>query len=264
MIFDDRFSHRFFVNFIKYRFLLIELIKRDIKLKYRRSVLGIFWSFLEPLLFMIVLTIIFSTFFKHSIPNYPVYLLTGRVMFSFLAGATNASMRSIYLNASMLKKLYVPKYMYPLGVTLSNFVTFLLSIIVVFLVMIVTQAPFSLYMFLAIIPFILLLLFVIGAGLILATLTVFFRDIEHLYSVFIILLMYSSAIFFPPSIIPAKYQFVLTFNPLFAYISLFRDSFIYDKLFDPMQLLFAITASISAMVIGLLLFYKYQDKFIYS
>ncbi len=262
MIIEDISDHRFFVNFIKYRNLLIELIIRDIKIKYRRSILGIFWSFLEPLLFLIALTIIFSTIFKHDIPNYPVYLLTGRLTFEFFARGTNASMTSIIKNASIIKKVYVPKYMYPLGVTFSNLVTFLLSLIVLLVVMVLTSAPFTLYILLSIIPMILLIIFIVGVGLILATVTVFFRDIEHLYGVFIIVMMYGSAIFYPASIVPAQYQFLLTLNPLYAFITLFRSSFLYGQWFSTSVLLFASASALVSLAVGIILFYKYQDKFI--
>lgn len=262
MIVENVKDHRFITNFTKYKHLLIELVKRDIKIKYRRSVLGIFWSFLEPLLFMIVLTIIFSTLFKHTIPNYPVYLLTGRLVFEFYAQGTGSSMNSIIKNAPIIKKIYVPKYMYILGVTFSSLITFMLSLIVLFIVMIATHAQFTLYMLTGIIPIALLLVFTIGVGLIIATATVFFRDIEHLYGVFLTLLMYGSAIMFPIQIIPENYQFLVTWNPIYAFISLFRDSFMYGTWFDPFELAFATISAVAALVIGVILFYKYQDKFI--
>lgn len=261
-MFTEIRDHRFFANFSKYRNLLMELVIRDIKIKYRRSILGIFWSFLEPLIFLIALTIIFSTFFAHNISNYPVYLLTGRLIFDLFSKGSKASMTSIYKNASIIKKVYVPKYMYPLGVTFSAFVTFLLSLIVLFIVMLLTNTPFTLYIILGIVPIILLLLFTIGVGLILATITVFFRDIEHLYGVFLTILLYGSAIFYPPEIIPAKYQFILNLNPVFAFISLARDAFLYGQFFNMSQLLFATTSTIVVIVAGVILFYKYQDKFI--
>ena len=262
MAFTDISQHRFIINFSKYRYLLSELVKRDIKIKYRRSVIGIFWSFLNPLLTMVVLTIIFSTIFAMNIKNFPVYFLTGKIIFDFYAQGSRAAMLSIRSNAAIIKKIYVPKYMYSLGVTFSNFVTFLLSLIVLFGVMIATNAGFTWYALTAVVPIFLLLIFTIGAGLLLATLTVFFRDIEHLYGVFITLLMYGSAIFYPASIIPQKYQIFLELNPVYAIISLCRDSFLYGKAFDPTTLLFATVCSVVILVLGVVLFYKYQDKFI--
>jgi len=189
-------------------------------------VLGVFWSFMEPLLFMIVLTVIFSTIFARSIPNYPVYLLTGRLVFSLFASSTSGSLRPIYSSAGTIKKLYVPKYIFTLGITFSNLVTFLLSLIILVAVMIVTKAPFTPYILLAAVPTVLLVMFTIGVGLILTTVTVFFRDIEHLYGVFITLLLYGSAIFYPVEIIPPQYQIILFLNPVFIYKHVQRCIFI--------------------------------------
>lgn len=262
MTLKNPLHHRFISNFHKYRNLLKELVVKDITIKYRRSVLGIFWSFLEPLLFMIVLTIIFSTFFGRNIENYPVYLLSGRLVFMYYSQATNGGLKSIVSNASTIKKLYIPKYIFTVSQTLSALVTFLISLIVLLLVMAATGAPFTPYILLFIVPAVLLTIFNIGIGLILATVNVFFRDIEHLYGVFLTLIMYSSAIFFPPEIIPANFQWILTWNPVYAMIKLIRDAFLYGQLFDTFTLLFATFSAIAALVIGIILFYKYQDKFI--
>jgi len=254
-------DHRFIVNFKKYRFLLSQLVKRDIKIKYRRSVLGIFWSFLQPLLMMVVLTIIFSQLFASNIENYPVYLLTGKLIFDFYAQGSKGAMTSIR-GAQILKKVYIPKYMYTLSTVLSNFVTFLLSLIVLFMVMLVTHVDFTIYILFTSLPILALLFFTIGAGLILATATVFFRDIEHLYGVFVTMLMYATPIFYPPEIIPESFRFLLTINPLYAIISCCRTVFMEGTLYDPSQLLFATASAVVVMVLGIAMFYKYQDKFI--
>lgn len=255
-------DHRFISNFKKYRYLLSQLVKRNIKLKYRRSVLGIFWSFLEPLLTMIVLTVIFSTLFKGwGVKNYPVYLLTGRLVFTFFAGGSSAAMTSIKSSASIIKTIYVPKYMYSLSAVLSNFVTFLLSLIVLFGVMIATNVNFTIYIIFASLPILALLIFTIGAGLILATAAVFFRDIEHLYGVFLTMLMYATPIFYPPEIVPESFRFIQTLNPLYAIINCCRASFLDGALYDMGQLIFALLSAVFTLILGIVLFYKYQDKF---
>lgn len=262
MAINEITRHRFLLNFNKYKYLLSELVKRDIKIKYRRSVIGIFWSFLNPLLTMMVLTVIFSTIFSMKIENFPVYFLTGMIIFDLFSKGTNGAMRSIKSNSSIIKKVYVPKYMYTLGITLSELVNFLLALIVLFLVMIYTGAPFTPYILTAIVPIFLLLIFTIGVGLMLATVTVFFRDIEHLYGVFLTLLMYGSAIFYPVEIIPESIRYLFYYNPVFVYISMCRDSFLYGRMFDPNMLIFGVVSAIIALVLGVALFYKYQDKFI--
>jgi len=255
-------DHRFIANFEKYRFLLIQLIKRDIQVKYRNSLLGIFWSFLEPLLTMIIFTIIFSFIFKRDIPNFPVYYLIGRVAFMLFQSGTTGAMKSIIGNSNILKSVYVPKYLFALASVGSSFVTFLLSLIILVAVMIVTNVQFTIYMIFASLPVIVLLIMTLGVGLILATATVFFRDIEHLYGVFTMLLMYGSAVFYPASIIPAKWQFLLTINPFYAVISCMRTVLLDGTLYNTGTLLFATVFAVASLIIGMGLFYKYQNKFL--
>jgi ABC-type polysaccharide/polyol phosphate export permease len=255
-------DHRFIANFAKYRFLLIQLVKRDIQVKYRSSVLGIFWSFLEPLLTMILMTIIFSFIFKRAIPNFPVYYLIGRVSYQLFAQGSMGAMKSIISNANIIKSVYVPKYLYAVSTVLSGFVTFLFSLIIVLAVMIVTHVQFTIYIIFASLPIILLLLLTIGIGLILATITVFFRDVEHLYGVVVTMLMYASAIFYPASIIPPNYQFILTINPIYGIISCIRTVILDGTLYDPFQLMYAAVFTIVTLVIGIAIFYKYQNKFV--
>lgn len=254
-------DHRFIANFKRYKFLLSQLVERDIKIKYRRSVLGIFWSFLQPLLMMVVLTIVFSQLFASNIENYPVYLLTGKLIFDFFSQGTRSAMMSI-TKAEILKKVYIPKYMYTLSSIISSFVTFLLSLVVLFMVMLVTNVDFTIYIIFTSLPILALLVFTVGVGLILATATLFFRDMEHLYGVFVTLLMYGTPIFYPPEIIPESFRFLLDINPLYAIISCCRSVFMDGTIYDPSQLLFATASAIVALVLGIAMFYKYQDKFI--
>ena len=249
-------------NFLKYRYLLKQLVKKEITIKYRRSVLGIFWSFLNPLLNMIILTIIFSTLFKNNIENYPVYILIGRIVFDFYSQGTKGGMGSIQRNASIIKKVYVPKYIYCLASVLSNFVIFGISCTVLVLVMIVTQCPFTWYILASIIPLILLLMFITGVAMILTTINVFFRDMEHLYGVFITMLMWGSAIFYPIDIIPETYRWVFNLNPVYVFISMCRDNILYGQLCDLQLLAYATFCAIASLIVGLLLFKKYQDRFI--
>ena len=174
-------NNRLLQNFSKYTFLLTELVKRDISGKYKDSTLGLFWSFLNPLLSMVVLTMVFSSFFGGSIPNFPVYLLSGKLFFDLFANATQGAMNSIKGNAEIIKKIYVPKYMFAIGIVCSEFVNFLISCIVLILVMIVTGAPFYFALIYSVIPLFFLLILTTGVGLILATATTFFTDIRYLY-----------------------------------------------------------------------------------
>ena len=256
------FKHRFILNFTKYRFLLLELVKRDVFVKYRGSVLGIFWSFLNPLFQTIVMVVVFGFIFGRNTPNFPIYVLTGRLGFSFFSSATKGAMSSIKRGSSIMKKIYIPKYVYPLSSILSETVTLMLSMIILVLAMFFTNCPFSVYNIFAIVPLFFLFIFTMGCGLILASINVYFKDMAYLYKVFTQLLMYGCAIFYPISLLPEKYQYVFYLNPVYCAISGFRDAILTGTFPDISVLIYLIIVSIVALVIGIIVFYKTQDRFI--
>ncbi|MBO8463135.1 MAG: ABC transporter permease [Firmicutes bacterium] len=252
-------------NFLKYRFLLWELVKKDIKLKYRKSYLGILWTLIEPLMTMVVLTIVFGTLFGNQDKQFPVYVLTGRLMYSFFSTSTKASMKSIRSNSAMIKKVYVPKYIYPLSSTLSSYLTFLISLIVLVGVSVVLKVEVTKYTVLAIIPLFLLLVMSYGVGMLLATISVFFRDLEYLWNVVLMLIMYTCAIFYPTErLVHTGFGWILDINPLYSIIVNFRNCVIYGRPLDEKALGLSVGFSIVIVVIGVLAFYKKQDKFILS
>ncbi|WP_054741985.1 ABC transporter permease [Cellulosilyticum ruminicola] len=249
-------------TFYNYRALLWEFVKKDIKLKYRNSFLGILWSMLNPLLIMVVLTFIFSNIFKNSIPNFPVYCLTGRLIYDFFSQATNQSMVSITSKSTLIKKIYVPKYLYPLSRVISSFIIFLISLIPLLLIMLVTRVKLTPMSLLAVFPLLSLVALALGIGLFLATVNVFFRDMQHLYSVVLLVVMYMSAIFYSVDIINPKYAFVLKFNPIFPIIAVFRDCLLNGQITGSGNWILCAIYPVLALGIGLFTFYKQQDKFI--
>lgn len=252
-----------FKNFNKYRFLLSELVKKEIKLKYRRSYLGILWTLIEPLLTMLVLFFVFSTFREGSKKDFPVYILTGRLLYSYFSNATKSAMKSIRTNGQMIKKVYVPKYIYPMASILSQFITFLISLIVLVGVAVVTKVKPTIHIAEAIVPLLILFVMVLGVGLILATLAVFFRDMEYLWGVILMMIMYCSAIFYgAEKVINSGYGWILKYNPLYAVILNFRNSVLYGLPLDMPALLYSAGFSVAALLVGIVMFYKQQDKFI--
>ncbi len=261
-------------NFSKYQYLLGELSKKNIKLKYRRSYLGILWTLIEPLLTMIVLSIVFGQLLGRNgvdkafvgVP-FPIYVLTGRLLYSFFSTATSAAMRSIRSNASMIKKVYVPKYMYPVSGILSNFVIFLISLIVLvgvmafFLITGQYKAPINGYMFLSLVPLVILLMLCLGIGMFLATLCVFFRDIEYLWKVMTMLIMYCSAIFYFASRLKGISRTIIELNPLYGIIHNFRRA-LFGQPFDMKLLCYTLIVSVVSLIVGFYAFYKKQDTFI--
>lgn len=249
-------------NFFRYRFLLGELVKKGIKLKYRRSYLGILWSLVEPLLTMIVLTVVFGTLFGNDEKTFAVYVLAGRLLYSFFSQSTNAALKSIRGNSAMIKKVYVPKYLYPLSSILFNYVIFLLSLVVLAVVSVVLGVFPSVYTLQIIVPLVLLLVFSFGVGMILATVGVFFRDMEYLWSVVLMLVMYTCAIFYyPDRLLDSGKGWLLEMNPLYCIIACFRNG-LFGEFMDMRMLLYAAGSSLFVLVFGVWIFYKKQDEFI--
>ena len=245
-----------------FRNLISELVKRDIKKKYRRSVLGYLWSMLNPLLMMLITAMVFSHLFRFDIPNYPLYLLTGQIIFTFYSEATNFAMGSILENGGLIKKVYVPKYLYTLSGILYNFIIFLISLIVLVVVAAVLGLRPSIYMLQAPVPLLLLLILSVGCGFILATLGVFFRDLEYLWSVALMLIMYTCAIFYPvEKLIKSGWAWILKYNPLFCIIDLFRSA-VFGQPMNMGYLLYAFGFGIVTVIVGLIMFVKKQDEFI--
>ena len=241
-------------------FLLRQLVKRDLTSKYKDSVLGILWSFFNPLLIMLVFTAIFSMLFGRNIDNYPVYFLSGRILYDFYSSATKGAMNSVKRNASLLKKIYVPKYMFSVSAVCYEFVNFLISFVILFGVMLITGAEFHWTAIFAIIPIMLFILLIFGVGLILAVCNTYFSDIGHLYNVFTLILMYASALFYPIEIVPAKIQAIFTLNPVYSAVTCFRESVVYGLFPDLSTLSYLAAFAFTVFGIGVILFNIYEKK----
>ena len=242
--------------------LLKELVVRDIKVRYRHSALGLMWTVLNPLLMMIVITIVFSTLFKQNIEHFPIYYLSGSLIFSFNSESTTTAMHSMVSNASLLKKVYIPKYLFPLSNILSGLVNLGFSLIAMFIVMIVTRAPFHATLLLMPIPIFYTFLFATGLGIMLSALTVYFRDIAHFYGVFILAWTYLTPIFYPVSILPSSVMKLMKLNPMYHFVSFMRDLVLYGVFPSMKQNLICLAIGIGMLILGLFVFYKKQDKFV--
>ena len=223
-------------NFLRYKYLLFELVKKNIKLKYRRSYLGILWTLIEPLLTMIVLTLVFGTLFGKDDRTYPVYILCGRLLYSFFSSASKAGLKAVSGNAAMIKKVYVPKYIYVVAAIISNFVTFVISLVVLVGVAAVLRVEPTWHIVEGLIPLVILFVMTLGIGLILATLNVFFRDIEYIW--------------------------VFNVNPIYMCIANFRNAVLYGTGMNVDYCIHSAIFAVISVIIGSVLFYKEQDKFI--
>ena len=249
--------------FNQYKGLIRELVSRDIKLKYRRSFLGYVWSILNPLLVMIVMTVVFSAMFQRNIENYPVYLLSGRMTFDFFMTSTNAAMNSVTGNAALMKKTYIPKYIFTVSKVTSALVDFVFSLGALFIVMIATGAGFHITMIALPLVFIQVYLFCLGLGFLLAELNVFFRDIVYIYRAVTTAWMYMTCLFYPIESLPENLATIIKlFNPMYYYVAEMRDLVLYGRWSGPRVFWGGWFFGIAMMIIGLYAFQKNKDRFI--
>lgn len=252
-------------------FVLSSLVSKDFKLKYRRSVLGVIWSILNPLLMMIVLTAVFSYFFKFEITNFPVYLILGQVLFNFMSAATSSGMTSIIGSASLIKKIRINKMIFPLEKVVFELVNFALSLFAVVAVIL------FFYFFpnemnpqiiptwnIVFLPLLLVYVFVFttGLSLLLSALAVFFRDVIHLWSVVITAWTYLTPLFYPVSMLPDWMMTVMQFNPMYHYVDYFRQIALWGQTPGLTENLICLGMALITLVLGVLVFRKTQNKFI--
>ena len=259
-------------NFKKYKFLMGQLILRDFKIKYKRSVLGVVWSLLYPILMMAVMALVFSNMFRFQVEgtSYLVYLLTGIIMFQYFSEASNLAMTSVVFNFPLINKIYIPKYIFPLAKCLFVGINFVLSLIPWFLIIVLTQFglgnyPASINLYYLILPliFLCLLLFTVGMGFFLSCVSVFLRDVFYIYGIVLTIWQYFTPIFYSIEIIPAKLQFLFEFNPLYQYLTATRSIVLYGQCPSVLNLILCVAYALIAMLVGCIVFKKNQDKFIY-
>ncbi len=265
-IFCDKEGFRkMIVSLKKYRCLLTDLVSRDVKTKYRRSALGVLWSVLNPLLMMLVLTAIFSRLMRFDTEGVPysIYYLTGYLMFNFVSESTNFSLVSIIHSAGLIKKVYIPKIIFPLEKCLFSLVNFGFSLIAAVIVFLVVGIQPHWTILLFFVPIVYLFIFSFGFSLILSTMNTFFRDVGYLYNVFVTLWMYLTPIIYPITALPGWVQSVVRVNPLYHYVEYFRSLTLYGVMPGVRENLICLSYSLIFLFLGVMVFQKNQNKFIF-
>lgn len=246
-----------------YSFLFEELVKRDFKKKYKGTILGMGWSMLMPLLMLLVMKVVFGNFFGRGINHYTTYLFCGNLVYSWFSEATNLGMRSLIGNSGIFTKVNVPKYIFILSGSIQTLINFILTLIVFFLFCALDHISFTWKFLLLVYPIITMFLFNIGVGLILSALYVFFRDVDYLWRVFLLLIMYGSAIFYPIDTLPPNLQLVFAFNPIYRHIAYFREIVI-DGVIPDLQSHLALFVSVAIVLpIGGWIYKRCNTKFLY-
>ena len=246
----------------KYRFLIKQLVGRDFKTRYRRSVLGVFWSLLNPLLTMAVQYIVFSRLFRFDITNYSVYLLCGIVMFNYFSEACDATLNSIVVNAPLITKVYVPKYIYPLTKVFSSLINLFASMLPLLLISLISGVRLSWSFLLIPFPVVCIAVFCLGLGMLLATSMVFFQDTRYLWSVISMLWMYLTPIIYPISILPENLVWIVKMNPLYYFVDFLRTIVIGGISPEPVMYLYCFLWAAGMLAVGSSVFARFQDDFI--
>lgn len=247
----------------KNQFLFEELVKRDFKQKYKRTVLGMVWSILSPLLTLLVMRIIFTQFFGRNTPHYTIYLFSGTLIMSYFRESTRGGMGALLANAHIFSKINIPKYIFVLSKNVSALVNFLIILLVYFFYCGLDRINFGVHMFSLIFPVICLLVFNVGVGMILSAMFIFFRDTQYIYDIFLTLLQYVSAIFYTVDSFAIQLQRLFLLNPVYCYIKYFRcvviDGMIPSVAFHRLCSFYAI----ASIALGIYVYRKYNHKFLY-
>ncbi len=250
------------LNLAKSWHILKTLVSRDFKLKYRRSVLGVLWSVLNPLLMMCVLSAVFSAFFRFDIENFPLYLILGTTLFALMSDTTSTAMTSIIESSSLIKKIRINKIIFPLEKAVFQLINFALSLLAILAVMLFFHITPTVNILLLPLLLVYVFLFSAGLGMVLSSLAVFFRDICHLWGVVITAWTYATPLFYPLSILPDWMLVFEKFNPMWHYVCYFRDIMMYQTTPSLQSNLLCLGMGFVAFCIGILVFKKTERKFI--
>lgn len=245
------------------KFLFSELVKRDFTLKYKRTTLGMVWSVLNPLLTLLIMWLVFNTFFGWNTKHYVVYLFAGNLVFSFFSESTGTGMTSLLDNAGIFTKVNVPKYLFLFSKNISALINFGITLIIFFIFCAADHVPFTIKYIFLLYPIGCLIVFNLGVGMILSAAYVFFRDMQYLWGIFTTLLMYLSAIFYTIDGYSTQTQFVFLLNPIYVYIRYIRKIVIDGSIPTIWFHMLAAGYAIIVFVIGCYMYKKYNHEFLY-
>ena len=254
---------KIFEKLRQHRFLFEELVKRDFKKKYKRTVLGILWSVLGPLATLGIMALVFTKFFGRNIDHYIIYLFCGNLLFGYFKESTSSGMTVLYNNAGIFSKVNVPKYIFLISHNVSVLINFLINLVILFVFCVLDGVHFTWKFILLIYPVCCLVVFNFGMGLILSALYMMFKDMVYLYSIFTQLLLYVSAIFYSIDAYELHTQYLFYLNPVYVYIRYFRKIILDSTIPKPTFHLLAAGYALCALIIGAIFYKKKNYKFLY-
>ena len=247
----------------QYQFLFEELVKRDFAKKYKRTILGMAWSIISPLVNLLIMWLVFSKLFGNNVNHYAMYLFAGQLVFSYFTDATNLGMTSLVGNAGIFTKVNVPKYLFLFSQNVSSLINFGLTLLIFFAFVAFDGIPFTWKFFLLLYPTACLIVFNVGMGLVLSALFVFFRDMQYLWGILTQLLMWLSAIFYTIDAYSYTAQCLFLLNPIYLYIRYFRKIVIDNEIPTPQFHLLAAAYALLSFGVGAYMYKKYNHEFLY-
>ena len=245
---------------LRYRDLVATLVVRELTVRYKRSTIGFVWTMLQPMLTMVVLHVIFSSMFRFQLANYPVYVLAGVLFWNFFSQSIISSMNSLRGNAGLLKKLPVPHAVFPLATVTAGVVNLLLALIPLLALLVITGHPLTPSLLFLPVAIAIAALFTLGAGLLLSPLAVFFYDVVEVIGVLMMLAMYATPIFYPMSIVPERFRWLVRFNPIRSILEVFRDPIFYNKVPPLSHLTVATSVAVLVFAVGYWSFRRSADR----
>jgi len=251
----------YFKDIFSYKELIYNLTLKDLKVRYKTAALGFLWALLNPLIMMIIFSIVFSLFMKIQIEKYPIFLLTALLPWHFLSQSLSISTTSIVDNANLIKKVSFPREIIPISSITANLINFLLSLIVLFIFLIIFKVRFTFMILLLPLLVLTQFIFTLGISLISCTLYTSYRDVKYIVEVLLLSWFYLTPIFYPLSLIPQQYQRIYMLNPMACIVVMYRDVLLYGNMPNPKVMSYALLISFSFLIIGLIIFKKRETIF---
>ncbi len=247
----------------KYRFLVMELIIRNIKTRYKRSFLGVAWTMVNPLLTMLVMTIVFSQLFAFELPRYPIYILSGLLLWNFFAETTVSAIRNLVWSSRLIKRIRIPSSIFAVAAVGTGLVNLIIALLPLSLIILITKSHLGIALLFLPVSIVLASIFALGVGLAISAQAVFFTDVVDMYQILLLAWMYLTPIFYPQEIIAEKFQWIVFINPMYYLLECFRSPIYYNQFPEPNIVIAAVIISITTLFLGGLIFINKSDQFAY-
>ena len=261
---------KWFTNFFKswqevftYREVVRNFVITNLKMRYKRSFLGFIWTLLNPLMMMAVTSVVFSMLFRHNLKNFALYIFSGLVPWGFISAAAINGSLAIVHNEGYIKKIYIPKLVFPVNVLTTEMVNTLLALMSLFLLGFFLHLKISIEILLLPYAFLTLFIFILGLSLVLSVMMVYFRDLNHIVQISFNAFFYLCPIIYPISFIPPKYQHFFDYNPFNYYITMFRDAIYYNRWSEPRILYTSAIIALVSLLIGYIVFKRGEKHLVY-